>query len=493
MNRVVVWAVALSSFFALRSTANAAERPNVLFIMADDLNDWIGPLGGHPQVKTPNLDRLAKRGVTFANAHCASPLCNPSRAAIFSGRQPFETGVLSNDGDDVRKMHPKLVLIPQHFKAAGYRTFGTGKLLHQSGAGLFDEHFLPEQRWSPFTKEQTDYTPDELPSKGSDAPRHVTTLKDQTIVLPINRMPSDRAPTTKSGESFDWGGFDVADSEMGDGQITDWAVERLKSEKSAPFFLGVGFYRPHIPLFVPQKYLAMYDGVKLELPAVLESDLDDLSAAGRKWALEADTAGLHATVVKHGQWEAAVRAYLACVTFVDAQVGKLLDAVDAGPHADNTLIVFMSDHGWHLGEKQHWGKWTGWRRATRVPLIVALPRNSSNAPRGAACDEPVSLIDVYPSLVDVCSLPPRDGLSGRSFGPLLDDPQTSTGRAIVTTFGSDKNYSVTEKRRHYLRYADGTEELYDLAADPHEWRNLAADPQYAAAMAELRKALPRGE
>lgn len=493
MHRFVVATVVVFFVLALRSTVDAAERPNVLFIMADDLNDWIGPLGGHPQVKTPNLDRLAKRGVTFANAHCAAPLCNPSRAAIFSGRQPYETGLLSNDGDDVRKMHPDLVLIPQRFKQAGYRTFGTGKLLHQSGDGLFDEHFLPEQRWSPFTPQQVEYLPDEQASKGSDNPRHVTTLKDRTIVLPINRMPSDRAPNTKGGESFDWGGFDVADAEMGDGQITAWAVERLKSEKSAPFFLGVGYYRPHIPLFVPQKYLAMYDGMKIDLPTVLENDLDDLSAAGRKWALEADTAGLHATVVQHGQWEAAVRAYLACVTFVDAQVGKLLDAVDAGPNADNTLIVFMSDHGWHLGEKQHWGKWTGWRRATRVPLIVALPQRISNVPRGAVCDEPVGLIDVYPSLVDVCGLPPRNGLSGHSLGPLLHGPQTSTGRVIVTTFGSDKNFSVTAKSRHYIRYADGTEELYDLAADPNEWRNLAADPQYAGAKADLRTALPRGE
>lgn len=489
MKSLVVAALVVACCFASTSLA-AAERTNVLLIMADDLNDWIGPLGGHPQVKTPNLDRLAKRGVTFANAHCAAPLCNPSRAALFSGRQPWETGVLANDGDDVRKMHPDLVLLPQHFKAAGYRTFGTGKLLHQSGDGVFDDLYETEQRWSPFTQKQVEYGPDEQASKGSEAPRHVTTLAGREVVLPLNRMPSDRAPTTKAGESFDWGGLDVADDAMGDVRITDWAIKKINDSQSAPFFLGVGYYRPHIPLFVPQKYLAMYDDVKIELPAVLADDLGDLSAAGRKWALEADTAGLHATVVKHKQWEAAVRAYLACVTFVDAQVGRLLDALDASPHAENTVIVFCGDHGWHLGEKQHWGKWTGWRRATRVPLIVALPKNATDAPRGAVCNVPVSLIEVYPTLVDVCRLPPRSGLSGQSFAPLVRDPTaTTSNRAVVSVFG-DKNYAVIDSRRHFIRYADGSEELYDYHADPREWKNLAGDPQYAAAIAEMRKALP---
>ena len=195
--------------------------PNVLFIAIDDLNDWIGPLGGHPQARTPNIDRLAKRGVVFNSAYCAAPLCNPSRAAVFSGRHPFETGVYANVGSNIHAEHPELVLLPRHFKEAGYRTFGTGKLLHQPTPALFDENFYPEQYLSPFTPRQTDYTDEELPSKGTDHPRHVTTLKGRTVVLPLNGMPSDRAPTTRRIETFDWGPLEVDDADMGDGQIAD--------------------------------------------------------------------------------------------------------------------------------------------------------------------------------------------------------------------------------------------------------------------------------
>ena len=182
--------------------AAAPTRPNVLFIAVDDLNDWIGPLRGHPQVKTPHLDRLASRGITFTNAHCAAPLCNPSRAAVFSGHQPFQTGILANDEKAIRTARPDAVLLPQHFQQAGYRTYGTGKLLHQKGPGLCETEFYPEQRWSPFTPEAVNYTAAELPSKASADPQHHTVLKGRPVVLPLNRMPSDRAAASPGGESF---------------------------------------------------------------------------------------------------------------------------------------------------------------------------------------------------------------------------------------------------------------------------------------------------
>jgi len=288
--------------------AAESSQPNVLFIVVDDLNDWVGPWGGHPQVKTPNLDRLAKRGVVFTQAYCAAPLCNPSRSAMFSGRHPFETGIFDNQDAGLRKLHPELVLLPDHFRSAGYRTLGSGKLLHQKVTGWFDEEFFPEQRWSPFSPKQVDYTPEELPSKGSDNPRHVTTLKGRTTVLPFNRMPSDRTPDSPAAESFDWGAVDVADEEMGDGQIAAWAAERLQQPSAQPFFLALGFYRPHIPLYAPRKYFELYDGVELQLPAVRTNDLDDLSAAGRELALSPVDGGAHASVMKHGQWRAAVEA-----------------------------------------------------------------------------------------------------------------------------------------------------------------------------------------
>jgi len=469
--------------------AAPAQRPNVLFIAIDDLNDWSGPLGGHPQVKTPNFDRLAKRGVVFANAHCAAPLCNPSRAAVFSGRQPFETGVFANDEANIRKLRPDIALIPQHFKAAGYRTVGTGKLLHSSSKGLFGEEFFPDQRWSPFDAKQVNYTDAELPSKGTANPRHVTMLKGKEIALPLNRMPSDRNPNSPAAESFDWGALDVVDADMGDGQIATWAAGHLAKAHEQPFFVAVGFYRPHIPLFAPKKYFDLYDGMDIQLPLVKADDLDDLSATAKKFALEADTAGAHATVLKHDQWQAAVKSYLACVSFVDAQVGKLLDALDAGPHAANTVIVLWGDHGWHLGEKQHWGKWTGWERSTHVPLIIAPPRTAVGIPRGANCVDPVSLLDLYPTLIELCALPKIDGLAGQSLVPLLKNPSQSTDRVVLTTFDKG-NYSATGARWHYIRYADGSEELYDRTTDPHEWTNLAAKPEHAAQKAALARHLP---
>jgi arylsulfatase A-like enzyme len=472
----------------------AAKRPNVLFIAIDDLNDWVGFLKGHPQVKTPNMDRLAARGMAFASAYCAAPLCCPSRAAVFSGRLPFRTGIYHN-GPNIRQYHPEIVLLPRYFAEHGYRTMGTGKLLHHRSPDLFDEYYTPEQRWSPLrSAKEADYAPDELASKGTN-PRHVvgSAIGGKQIVLPLNRMPSDRSPTGIAGESFDWGPFDVADDEMGDGQITSWAVERLKRPATAtterPFLLCVGYYRPHIPLYAPRRYFELYPEPTTLLPRVLDSDLDDLGETGRRWALEAVTAGAHKTVVEHGQWKAAVAAYLACVSFVDAQIGRLLDALEASPHRDNTVIALWGDHGWHLGEKQHWGKWTGWERATRVPLIIAPPAAGRPGFRkGVPCDRPVSLVDLFPTLVDLCGLPALGDLDGRSLAHLLNDPHRET-RPVVTTFDY-QNYSVRTDRWRLIHYQDGTEELYDHASDPDEWRNLAGDPTQDATRASLRAFLP---
>ncbi|MHC4168997.1 MAG: sulfatase-like hydrolase/transferase, partial [Planctomycetota bacterium] len=272
--------------------AALSSRPNVLFIAVDDLNDWVGFLDGHPQIKTPNMDRLARRGVSFANAHCAAPLCCPSRAAVFSGQQPFTTGIYHN-GPNIRKLYPDKVLMPQYFAAHGYRTYGTGKLLHHRSQGLYDEYFVTEQRWSPLSgKKQVAYTKEELLTKTTN-PRHVVRFgPDKTeIVLPLNRMPSDRNPTGANGESFDWGPFDVDDDDMGDGKITSWAIEQLKRQADKPFFLAVGYYRPHIPLWAPRRYFDLYPEQSTILPKVLSSDLDDLGVTARRWALEPVTAG----------------------------------------------------------------------------------------------------------------------------------------------------------------------------------------------------------
>ncbi len=476
-----------------KGAATAAPQPNVLLIAVDDLNDWIGCLKGHPQALTPNIDRLAARGMLFADAQCAAPACNPSRAALFSGRMPQATGVWSNESGGILKRAPKLELLPQAFSKNGYRTLGTGKLLHSGGTNLYDDYFNTEQRWSPLSPKAADYTEAELPSKGSDNPRHVTTdSQGRTIVLPLNRMPSDRAPEKKGGESFDWGPFDVPDSDFGDTRITDWAIGQVRQASDKPRFFGVGYYRPHIPLWAPKRFFDRFADDPGQLPPAPGGDLDDLGATGRNWAQEAVTAGSHATVVKHDQWRQAVEAYLACVTYVDHEIGRLLDALDASAMADNTVIVLFSDHGWHLGEKEHWGKWTGWERSTRVPLIIVPPKAQAErfAAAGSRCDQPVGLIDLYPTLVEICGLKGPANLDGESLVSLLHEPEKVTGRGILTTFDPG-NTSVRTDRWRYIRYADGSEELYDLRTDPHEWTNLAGASAHESQKASLAKELER--
>jgi arylsulfatase A-like enzyme len=421
---------------------------------------------------------------------------------VFSGKHPYHSGVYGND-DDIRRIAPKLVLLPQHLRANGYRTLGTGKLLHQKRPDLFDESFTPEQRWSPFSPRQVDYTPEELPSKRTNNPRHVIKMAEgkPDVVLPLNRMPSERGPDRPAGESFDWGPVDVPDTAMGETQIADWAIKQiqtvggaLRPDNSAPqpFFLAVGFYRPHIPLFAPAKYFAPFPVNAMQLPPSLAADLDDVGATGRGIALDPMTAGTHAIVLKHDQWKPAIAAYLACVHFVDAQIGRILDALDASPARENTIIMLWGDHGWHLGEKQHWGKWTGWERAIRVPLAIVPPaRDRAKFATGQTSRQPVSLLDLYPTLLDLCGFHPHmsETLDGRSLVPLLRDPNRVTGRAVVTTFYGE-HFSVRDERWRYLRYADGTEELYDHRADPNEWRNVAGDPAHLAVKARLAREIP---
>lgn len=484
----------LTVFVCLVARIGAVDtaRPNILFVAIDDLNDWVGFLQGHAQTRTPNMDRLAARGVVFANAQCAAPLCTPSRAAVFSGRQPFNSGVYGIE-DDLRRIAPKLVLLPQHLRAQGYRTLGTGKLIHQKRPDLFDEYFIPEQRWSPLAPETVNYTREELPSKGTENPRHVVVAGGirPELVLPLNRMPSERTPKRPSGESFDWGPIDLPDEAMGDSQVADWAGKHLRTTMEAPFFLGVGFYRPHIPLFAPAIYFEPFSGDHVALPLHFSGDLQDLGPVARRIALDPVTAGSHPHVMKYNQWKAAVSAYLACIYFVDTLVGKVLDALDAGPHRDNTLIVLWGDHGWHLGEKDHWGKSTGWERSTRVPLvIVPAARDRALFAAGQSSAQPVSLIDLYPTLLELCSLPaPASPLDGTSLVPLLRDPAAKTGRAVITTFYSE-HFSVRDEQWRYIRYADGSEELYDHSNDPNEWHNLAATPSLAVHKIRLAQMIP---
>jgi arylsulfatase A-like enzyme len=474
---------------ALSARLAADSQPNVLFIAVDDLNDWVGCLGGHPQTLTPHIDELAQRGMLFTNAHCAAPACTPSRASLFTGQMPQNTQVWSNKGARLPRVRPDAFLLPHSFSKSGYRTLGTGKLGPTNKC--FQTYFDVHQRWSPLTAETAEYTPAELPSKGTSNPKHTVTLRGKRYVLPLNRMPSDRTPNDPKGESFDWGPFDVPDSEFGDTQITDWAIDRLKTESDRPLFLAVGYYRPHQPLWAPKRFFERFKKTPAELPNVRSDDLSDLGETAKQWALKPVTSGTHATVVKFRQWQAAVEAYLACVSYVDHEIGRLIAALDQSPLADNTLIVLWSDHGWHLGEKEHWGKWTGWERSSRVPLIVvpARSRQQRMAPKGSRCDQPVNLIDIYPTLVELCGVedPPHQ-MDGQSLVPLLQKPLRNLGRTSVTMFGPG-NASLRTDRWRFIHYSDGSEELYDLRDDPNEWTNLAGQGSQRANLNSLQAIL----
>ncbi len=428
--------------------AAAAEtgRPNVLFIAIDDLNDWVGHLGGNPDVKTPHLDRLARRGVSFTNAHCAAPACNPSRAALLSGLRPSTSGIYHNPHDWVNTL-ADVVTLPQHFQAHGYRVLGGGKIFH--GSASAEKYFHEYYR-------RRELPPPEVPYNG------------------LNRA------------QFDWKALDLAESDMPDYKLVSWAVEKLNEDRDRPLFLAVGIVKPHLPWYAPKKYFEMYPKEKITLPEVPDDDLDDVPPIGLRMA---KPEGDHKAVIDAGQWRDAVQAYLATITFVDDQVCRLIDALDRTPAADDTVIVLWGDHGWHLGEKHHWRKFTLWEEATRAPLIFVAP---GVAKPGGLCSRPVDFMGIYPTLADLCGLPVPEHVQGVSLRPLLEDPDAAWDRMALTTHGRGE-HGVRCERWRYIRYHDGTEELYDHAEDPMEWHNLAGNAEQDGRKQAMAKWMPETE
>ncbi len=444
----------------------SADRPNVLFISFDDLNDWTQLLDPSSPIAMPNLQRLARRGVTFRRAYCAVPECNPSRTALLSGRRPTTTGVYANAAD-WKAVMPEVAMLPRHFREHGYRSVGAGKIFHHVDRHFHDDASFEE--WLPFAT-------DRLPA------------------TKYNGLSRARAPDGSWEPlvgTFDWGPTVEGAAAMLDTRSADRAVEFLRRPGDGPFFLAVGFFRPHLPYFSPPEALARYPADTMPLPPVKAGDLDDVPAGAR--ALMHRWARMYRAIAQARDPEAkqreAVAAYAASATYADAQLGRILDALDAGPHRASTVIVAWSDHGYHLGEKEHWTKFVLWEKSTRVPLVVIAP---GVARAGAVCDRPVSLVDLYPTLVDLCGLPAPGGLEGDSLVPQLRDPATPRVRPALMT-QQRGNHAVRSDRWRYIHYADGGEELYDHASDPHEWTNLAADSRYREVLAEHRRWLPAAE
>jgi arylsulfatase A-like enzyme len=335
--------------------------------------------------------------------------------------------------------------------AHGYTAVGGGKIYHGG--------FPDPPSWQ-------NYFPSQKKNKPDDP-------------MPPNR-PLNGIPKTSH---FDWGPVDVPDSEMGDSKVTDWAIGQLRKQHDKPFFIACGFFRPHLPWYVPQKYFNMYSLDKVTLPNVNENDLDDVPILGKKMA---KPQGDHTKVIKHKQWRKAVQAYLASISFVDSCVGRLIDAFDKSPYTENTVIILWSDHGWHLGEKLHWRKFSLWEEATHNVLMAVVPGITKP---GRRCPRPVTMVDIYPTLIELCGLTAKSELEGRSLVPLLKNPKAKWERPALTTHGRN-NHSLRSERFRYIRYSDGTEELYDHNNDELEWKNLADNPKYARIKKQLVKWLP---
>jgi arylsulfatase A-like enzyme len=447
--------------------AAAAQHPDILFIMIDDLNDWVGPLGGHSQVRTPNIDRLAAQGITFTNAYATAASCNPSRTSLMSGLRPSTTGIYGNMPDwRIVDEVKGVTMMPAHFRSHGYHTSGGGKIFH---AHSFYDHgmsgFNDPGSWDEFYPSKQRQLPDEI--------------------LPVER-PQNHNPGGFPFIGFDWYGLMTEDYAMADGRVTDWAVRELSTRQDRPVFTAVGIYRPHLPWYVPRKYMDMYPLETVQIPEVPEDDLDDVPEVVH----EAEMGGriTHEWVVKEHKWQEAVRGYLASISFADAMVGKVLDALENSGRADNTIIVLLSDHGWQLGHKLRWRKMSLWRQANRVPLIIVAPGVTTP---GSKSNKPVSLLDLYPTLMDLAGLPPpAHTLEGTSLAPLLKNPRARWDHVAISTWGY-MNHAVQDEEFRYIRYQDGAEELYDHYKDPNEWTNLAGNRKYARVKQRLGKYLPQ--
>lgn len=466
-------------------SGHSAQRPNVLLLAIDDLNDWIGAMGGNPQVKTPNLDRLISKSVLFANAHCAAPVCSASRHAFFSGLRPSTTGWYSNSSKGRKsylKTLGKTVPMPTHFRENGYKTMAAGKVFHKGtsdvpGYKYWDEA-RPKYEW-----------PENLIVRG-----HGYQGKRGGHFYPF---PKDGGAIYKrygkgvDGQSLCWGALDHSDipaEGMPDEQVATWAAERLQKAHEKPFFMAVGFVRPHVPFTAPRKYFDLYPLETINIPKVPTDEMSDIPLWGKTFAYGTIKEGDHRAVLGLGveYWREMIRAYMACISFVDAQAGKVLDALESGPNSKNTIVIFWSDHGQHLGEKRHWRKMALWEESTRVPLAISLP---DRIRWGSTCNAPVSLLDLYPTLLTLCSLPRVDGLEGTNLVPQLRDPKTERPTPVVSTWQYN-NHAVRSKDFRYIRYRDGSEELYDHRVDPGEHRNLANDDRYQGVKKRLGNAIP---
>jgi arylsulfatase A-like enzyme len=462
---------AVLGFFAILFILDAqaeTPKPNVLFIAIDDMNDWIEPLGGHPQAITPNLNRLAKMGMTFRNAHTASPACHSSRVAVMTGVRPSTSGITANvfkgTGPNWRK-NPKLtnvVTLSQHFRNHGYSSMGGGKIYHSLQWWNGSEN--DPDTWDSYFPEPHKPIPFQVRPPTKDVQAHEASC--------FGRRPL-------GNHLFGWLPVAEDDPGMSDYKVVEWALSEMKKKRDKPFFIAAGIFRPHIPWEVPAKYFDMYPLDKVQLPSHQEDDLADTWDHGRRsW---------HQWVAQNDQWKQAVRGYLASITFADAMVGRLLDGLQQSGRAKDTIIVLWSDHGMHIGEKENWEKFTCWEESTRIPMFVVAPGITK---AGSICDRPVSTLDIYPTLAALANTELPEQLEGESLVALLKDPKA--GKRVQPAISSYRRiHGVrTDHWRYVFDPGSKIEELYDHRKDQGEHDNLAYMPEHQAIL-ELHRSLLR--
>ena len=521
-------------FTSCQNQTEELEQPNVLLIICDDLNDSVEGMGGHAQAKTPNLTRLAEQGIRFTNAHSANPICGPSRASFWTGIYPHNSGLYGfNQNKNAWHNNPVLKNckpIFEHFADQGYLVFGAGKLFHNNHntQPLFQRpdslgEFGPGMDYGPYAwtgKPVDNFTfynemvahPDVCPEFGVSAFTSFAPLSDVPAVPPD---PENDRPGFSGWRLLGGPMRYVNENDrdpLPDEMTANYAIEKLQQDHDKPFFLAVGIIRPHSPWYAPKKYFDMFPLDEVEPPPYLENDLDDCAEELHYqyyWKKEHRFLKLLECYEGDEGWRRFVQAYLACVAFADDQIGRILDALDSSQYAENTIVIVTSDHGYHMGEKNQLFKHTVWEESTRVPMIFRLP-GEKNA--GLECNHPVGLIDVYPTLVDLCGI--NDStmhndqgrlLDGFSMKPFLDDPvhRTWSGPDVALSCidagvpvelnepgkVEDQQFTVRSRDWRYVLTRTGVEELYDHRTDPHEWNNLAGDPEYAGIKEDFKQKL----
>ncbi|MDH3322434.1 MAG: sulfatase [Flavobacteriaceae bacterium] len=446
-----IYIIFLLICFSASSLLAQQKQPNILFIAIDDMNDWTGFLGGHSQTITPNMDKLAKIGVNFTNAHTSAPGCSPSRNALLYGVQPFKSGLYPFYEHDIHEqLMQQYTSLPRLLKENGYNTFGAGKIHH---GNLKD------------TREWNDYLDTKSIKKRFRA--------GEGYVKGNNGKYSFR-PTLNP------------DEEHIDHQVASYGIEKLNEKHDKPFFLAVGIVKPHLPFDAPARFFdALPDDITP--PETIENDFEDIPAVGKSFQKK----GEYNHYKSKGVWNDVRKAYLACISWADYNIGRVLDALENSEYADNTIVVLWSDHGFHLGEKETFKKFTLWEEATRVPFIIYDTRNKK-IQKGRTYAEPVSLINVYKTIADYTNVSTPDYVDGESLKPIVKDQSVVLDAPTIIAWGRG-NYSVRTKSFRYIRYFDGGEELYNHDDDPNEWKNLASDTKFTVLKNELKALLPKQE